>query len=228
MNPIWKNMPDFSIAVFISATSASDSAGGFSQKVGFLLLRRRDHLLAVDVRRRDDDDGVDARVVDQRQRIGVRLRHVELFGDLLGQVAHRIGNRDQLRFRNAPGQIARVDAAEAAETNHSNVQIVSSLFCHHLELHHDVGRQFFAGHHLDRALDRGLAHLVRKLRHRRVHRPRLDRLLRIVQGVEADDANLAGLAGGGDGFDRAERHQIAGGKHGVDVGDAPAACSGTR
>ena len=36
MNPIWKNMPDFSIAAFISATSASDSAGGFSQNVGFL------------------------------------------------------------------------------------------------------------------------------------------------------------------------------------------------
>jgi hypothetical protein len=38
MNPIWKNMPDFSTELFISATSASDNAGGFSQKVGFLLM----------------------------------------------------------------------------------------------------------------------------------------------------------------------------------------------
>jgi hypothetical protein len=91
------------------------------------------------------------------------------------------------------------------------------IVCNHLQFDHDVGRQFFAGQDFHRAFDRGLAHFIRELRDRRGHRPRFDRLLRIVERVEADDANLAGPAGGGDGLDRTERHQIAGGKHRVDV-----------
>ena len=35
MKPIWKNIPALSTALFIAATSDKDSAGGFSQNVGF-------------------------------------------------------------------------------------------------------------------------------------------------------------------------------------------------
>ena len=35
MNPICRNIPDFATAACIAATSVSDSAGGFSQNVGF-------------------------------------------------------------------------------------------------------------------------------------------------------------------------------------------------
>jgi hypothetical protein len=38
MNPICRNIPDFETASCISATSSSDSAGGFSQNVGFFRL----------------------------------------------------------------------------------------------------------------------------------------------------------------------------------------------
>ena len=76
----------------------------------------------MNVRRRDDHEGVDRRVVDQRHRIGVVTRHVELRSDVPGEVACRIGHRDETRFGNAPGEIARVDATEPAEANQSDIE----------------------------------------------------------------------------------------------------------
>ena len=75
----------------------------------------------------------------------------------------------------------------------------------------------FAAHHLDGALHGDSTHLRRELRDRRLHRPGRDGLLGVVERIEADDADLAGLAGCGNRLDRAERHQVAGGKHRVDV-----------
>ena len=110
---------------------------------------------------RDDDDRVDRRVVDQRQRIGVATAARRTpRRPPSPAIASRIGHRHQPRFRNAAGQIARVDAAQAAERQSIRRQSrhPSSSFHvvlgHHLELDHDVGRQRLAADHLDRAFHR--------------------------------------------------------------------------
>ena len=64
-------------------------------------------------------------IVDQRQRVGVRLRDVELFRHLLRQVADRIRHGDEPGLRNPARQVARIHPAETAETNHSYVRVVS-------------------------------------------------------------------------------------------------------
>ena len=186
-----------------------------------LLARRRgDDLLAMHVGRRHDHDRIDGLVVDQRERIGIRLRDVKLFRDLLGEVADRIGDGDEPRFRNPSRQVARVHPAEAAEANHSYVQSFHrepDAFVTISSFTMMSGGSVLAVHHFHRAFDRRLAHLVRKLRHRRVHGSRRDRLLRIIQRVEPDDADLSGLSARGDRLDRAKGHQVARGKHRVDV-----------
>ena len=89
---------------------------------GLLPLDGRDHVLAMQVRGRRDHDRVHAGVVDERLRIGVRSRDIELGGDIGCQRASRVGNRDQSCFRNATCQVARVHTTQTPQPNQSYVQ----------------------------------------------------------------------------------------------------------
>jgi hypothetical protein len=102
------------IAVFIAATSSSASAGGC------------DHLLAMSMRRCHDDDRVDEGVVEQRHRIGVRARYVELGGNVLRDGAGRVGDRDQTRFGNSPREVTCIHAPQATKPNQPHVQSAHS------------------------------------------------------------------------------------------------------
>ena len=83
----------------IAATSSSDSAGGFSQNVGFFRAAAAITSSRCVCVGRDDDDRRRRRIVDERQRIRVVPRHVELRRDLLRQRRHGIGDGDEPRFR---------------------------------------------------------------------------------------------------------------------------------
>src|SRR5205814_4292329 len=83
---------------------------------------RRDHELTMRVRRADDDQRLDGRIVDERQRIVVVFRRAEFFGDVFCQRSNRIRHRRQARFRDAARKVARVHAAEPPEPNQSNSQ----------------------------------------------------------------------------------------------------------
>ena len=209
----------------IAATSSSESAGGFSQNVGLPRCGRGDDQLAVRVRRADDDDRVDRRVVDERQRIGVVPRHVELGRDFLRQRSRpdrprpraafrRCGSTGRARRRGPGGRAQSIQLPDVLSGDrHFTLSLVTSSSLTLMS----------AGTVSPRITLTALSTATRpisdgKLRHRRLHRPRRNRLLRIVERVEADDADLAGLAGGGDRLDRAERHQVAAGEHAVDVG----------
>ena len=56
---------------------------------------------------------------DEEEMVGVV---VDPGGDVAGERPRDVSYRNETRFRNATRQIARVDAAEAAEANQSNVQ----------------------------------------------------------------------------------------------------------
>ena len=88
----------------------------------FLARRGGNDVFAMHVCWRDDDDHIHSLVVNQRQWIGIRLRDVELVRDVLREVAEGVGDGDELRLGNPSGQVARVDAAETAETDESNIQ----------------------------------------------------------------------------------------------------------
>ena len=189
-------------------------------------LRRRDDQLAVRVRRADDDQRVDGRVVDQRERIRVVSRHVEFRGDFLARAIppdrprpraafRRCGSRDRARRRGRAGRARSVQSPDVLceRCGHFTLSLVTS----------SSFTLMSGGTVSPRITLTALSTATRpisdgKLRHRGLHRSRRNRLLRIVERVEADDADLAGLAGGGDRFDRAERHQVAAGEDAVDVG----------
>ena len=127
--------------------------------------RRRQHELPVRVRRRDDHHRVHRRVVDERERVRIVARDVELRRHLLCERRQRIGDRDEPRFRDAARQIARVDAAQAAESNQSHCQAASSFHVvlrHELELHLDFCRDRLAPDHLDGAFHGDASHLGRE------------------------------------------------------------------
>src|SRR5262247_1990537 len=119
MNPIWKKIPDFAIASFIAAISSSESAGGFSQKVG---LPRRADELPVRVGRADDDDGFNRRIVDERLGVRVVPRDVEFGRHFLRQRSDRVGNGHQPCLSDAAGEVPGIDAAQAADADQSNGQ----------------------------------------------------------------------------------------------------------
>ena len=113
MNPIWKNMPGRCNGVCMSGNSASDSAGGFSQNVGLRALRRRDHELAVRVRRADDDDRVDAGIGEQIATDRHTSRGTSNSAAISAATLRvDVGHRRQPRLRDAAGEVARVDAAQ--------------------------------------------------------------------------------------------------------------------
>ena len=72
------------------------------------------------MRRADDDNGVDRRLVDERERIRVMLCDVEFGGHFLRKRADRIRDGDEPRLRDPARQVARVHAPETAEANQSH------------------------------------------------------------------------------------------------------------
>ena len=104
-------------------TSSSDSAGGFSQNVGLraaaaAITSSRWVCVGLTI-----DDRVDAGIVDQRQRIGVVARHVELRGHLRRDASSTDRPPPTSRVSGMrPAEIARVHAAQPAEADQSNVE----------------------------------------------------------------------------------------------------------
>src|SRR5204863_7238381 len=85
--------------------------------------RRRDDQLAMRMRRRDDHDRVNERIVEQRTRLGIVVRHVELGSDIRREPGHWIGHGDESRLGDARREVARVYAAQAAEAGEADGEL---------------------------------------------------------------------------------------------------------
>jgi hypothetical protein len=117
-------------------------------------------VIAMRMRRADDDDSVNRRIRDQLFRVGVRFRHVELRRHVARQLLVHVGDRHQPRRRNPRAQVARVDAAEASHSDETNVHpghLLDVLLCDQFDADPGVRLERFVLDRMHRVLDAATA-----------------------------------------------------------------------
>ena len=185
---------------------------------------RRDHDIPMGMRRRHDHDCLDRGVVDERERIGIVPRHIELRRDLLRQRRQGIRDGDQPCFRNAAREIARVDASQPAEANQSYRESSLSRARHFtLSLVTSSSFTLTSGSGFSpRMTLTALSTATRPISDGNCATeaaivPAAIAFFASSSASKPDDADSAGFARGGEGFDGAERHQVAAGEDAVDI-----------
>ncbi len=196
-----------------------DRRGLFAKRRLFRGQRLHDDV-AMRVGRTDDDDRIDVPIGNQIRRIRIGPGNIEFGRDLLRQLTVGIGNRRQLRRGNPRTQIACVDAAQPSQSNQSDIQprhyfspLVTSSMRTFTSGCATSPRSAFTAFSIaafpissgNWATDASIG-------------PFVDCLARVLHRIETDDLDLAGLAGRANRLDRAERHHVVAGEHGVDLG----------